>query len=51
MTVEPSCVAKYEVLTKLAKLAVDTRLERFTAVTLDTYPEVPRPMTVLVKLL
>jgi hypothetical protein len=43
-------VAKLAVDTKLAKLAVDTRFPRFAAMTLDKYPVVPKPMTVLVRL-
>jgi hypothetical protein len=43
-------LAKFAVDTKLAKLAVDTRFPRFTAVTLDKYPTVPKPITVLVRL-
>ena len=44
-------LARLAVETKLAKLAVETKFPRFTAVTLDRYPTVPRPITVLVKLL
>ena len=62
ITVEPSCVARYEVLTKFARLAVeiwparfavDTKFARLAVETrppilgiLDRYPTVPRPMTV-----
>jgi hypothetical protein len=43
-------LAKFAVDTKLAKLAVETRFPRFTTVTLDKYPTVPKPITVLVRL-
>jgi hypothetical protein len=43
-------VAKLAVETKLARFAVETRFPRFTAVTLDKYPTVPKPITVLVRL-
>ena len=42
---------KFAVDTKFAKFAVETRFPRLAAVTLDIYPTVPRPITVLVKLL
>ena len=44
-------MTKLAVETRLAKLAVETRFPRLAAVTLDRYPTVPSPMTVLVKLL
>jgi hypothetical protein len=55
ITVEPSCVAKYEVDTKVAKFAVDTRPVRLAVLinepktTVEIYPTVPRPITVLVR--
>ena len=44
-------MVKLAVETKLAKFAVETKLARLAAVTLDRYPAVPKPITVLVKLL
>jgi hypothetical protein len=55
ITVEPSCVAKYEVETKLARFAVETKLARLAVLinepkaTVERYPTVPRPITVLVR--
>ena len=62
ITVEPSCVAKYEVDTKVAKLAVETRFAKLAVetrfaklavlinpVVLEIYPAVPKPITVLVR--
>ena len=33
ITVEPICVARYEVLTRVVKFAVDTRLAKFALLT------------------
>ena len=62
ITVEPTCVAKYEVLTRVAKLAVETKLAKLAVETrpaklavetnppiegiVEIYPAVPRPITV-----
>ena len=59
LTVEANCVSRKVVETRFAKLAVETRLTRLavetrfarlavetTPVILETYPEVPRPLTV-----
>ena len=55
-TVDPICVARYDVLTSPVRFAVDTRLARFAVDTkpyppifvsaVDRYPAVPKPVTV-----